>query len=287
MSQATVVSFEDAMRNRDGGAGEQRVVTEDELRARQTRIHVNRCHAALEKVEVTIQLKTKRINVFHDLSVGFPKGRKMVMFGHEGSGRGTIMDLMQKRLAPNRGRVFAKSRISWPVGSTGFADPRVSLRDNTLFIAHVLGLSADATIAATLSFLELEPKALKEPFKSLQAVARRRYGFLILLLCEFDLLLFSGPFRPFPLKLDDEQGERLKTRLMAKDYLMSVDNVKNVPENANLAYVLYEGRLYHFNDVEEASAVFEALPRPKDAPVRTKGEADDAFDDEDNAEIMF
>ncbi|WMS43403.1 ATP-binding cassette domain-containing protein [Acuticoccus sp. MNP-M23] len=287
MSQATVVSFEDAMRDRDGGASEQRVVTEEDLLARQTRIHINRCHAALDKVDVTMQLKTQRINVFHNLSVGFPKGRKMVMFGHEGSGRGTIMDILQQRQAPDRGKVHVKSNISWPVGSLAFADPRVTLRDNTLFISHVLGLSTEATIAATLSFLELEPKALKEPFKSLQLIPRRRYGYLIALLCDFDLLLFNGPFKPHTLKLDEERGEELKTRLLSKDYLMSIDSRRLVPENANLAYILYEGRLYHFDDVEEAATIFEALPPPQNAPVSSKGESDDAFDEEDNGEVLF
>ncbi len=287
MSQATVVSFEDAIRNRDGGASEQRVVTEEELLSRQTRIHINRCHAAFDKVEVTLQLKTKRISIFKDLSVGFPKGRKIVLLGHEGSGRGTIMELLQQVRAPTSGRVTVKSKISWMLGSSNFADQRISLRDNTLFIAHVLGLSADATIAATLSFLELEPKSLKEPFRSLPPATRRRYAYLITLLCDFDFLLFNGPFKPASLRLDEEQAQSVKKRLMAKDYLMSVNARKNIPENANMAYVLYEGRLYHFNDVEEAASVFEALPPPKDAPNPTRGEANDAFDDDENADIMF
>jgi len=287
MSQATVVSFEDAVRNRDGGAQEHHVISEEELRARQTRIHINRCHAALDKVNVTLQLKTQRINVFHDLSVGFPKGRKMVMFGHEGSGRGTVMDLLQRRLAPDQGRVHIKSNISWPVGSLAFADPRVTLRENTLFIAHILGLSADKLIAAMLNFLELEPQSLKEPFKSLPVLARRRYGVFIAIVCDFDLLLFKGPLKPHTLKLDEMQGEELKKRMLTRDYLMSVDNARTVPADANLAYILYEGRLYYFTDVGEAAAIFESLPPPKNAPVRSKGESDDSMEDEDNGDILF
>lgn len=278
MSNATVVSFEDAIRAR--ADAEPVVLDPAKLRAKQGRVDFANCHAALNRITVTKKLKTQEIMVFHDLSLAIPKGRKIVVLGHRSSGKDTLLNLIQRKLLPKRGKVWVNSRISWPVPMTKFFDMNATVRENALFFARIIGVDAKKFIVTLLAFTELDQKILKEPLRNMPDWARKRFGLLCLLHCDFDLHLVTGKFKAESLKIDEEGVARVNELVYGGDYLATAEQPKSIPGNCNLAYLLFEGLLYQFEDVSEAVAVFETLPKPKVGPARSKDDDDDDDDDE-------
>lgn len=286
MSNATVVSFEDALRAR--ADAEPVVLDPARLKSHQQKVDFSTCHAAINRVTVIKKLKTREITVFHDFSVAIPKGRKIIILGHRDSGKDTILNLIQRKLLPNRGKVWVNSRISWPIPMARFFDMKSTVRENALFFARIIGMNPKQLIDTLLDFCEIDPKILKEPLKNMPEWARKRFGLLLLLYCDFDLHLVKQQFRPEALKLDGPNAEKVNELVYGGDYLATADQVKSIPSNANLACVLYEGLLYQFEDVSEAVEVFEALPKPKEGPARAKDEDDEDFDDDEYAgETVF
>ena len=278
MSEATIVSFEAATAAR--GAGPRRTVTDAQLRARQSSIDIADCHAALSRVSYEIRNKTNRIPLFHDLSVAFPKGRKITILGQKGSGKSVLINLLARQEKPIAGRVHVRSRLSWPLLNLAFVDQRLSLKENALFMAGVLGLDTRSLLEAVISFCEVPHKQLAEPSRNLKPWMLRRMAYILYLSADFDCHIVDGPMMGFYYGVEPEQVAAMRALVFERDHIVALAEVPMMPTNCDLAYVLYEGRLYLFEDVDEAIRIYKALPAPKTPNIRQdSGDGDDSEDE--------
>ncbi|WP_108659024.1 ATP-binding cassette domain-containing protein [Acuticoccus kandeliae] len=285
MSGAQIVSFEDVMRAR--AADSSHVIDEAELRARQKTIPLKDCHAAFENLTFEIRTKKRRIPIFHDLSATFPKGRKIVVLGHKGSGKSTLFTLLLQQAPPTRGEVHVNSRLSWPIHLMTFMEPRLSVRQNAIFFARILGVDPAGLIHSIQSFCGLSHRAMEDSVKSLPTIMRRRMGIIVALAANFDCLLIDSPFRASGFGLKGDQGAKFEELILSYDYIISVSSAKQIPPNADLAYLLYNGHLYHFDDVALAASVFGSLPVPVGADAGRQQQADDDAEDDEVREEVY
>lgn len=279
MSNGEVVSLRESRVLADARPPE--VVTDEWLRRRQLTVPLEDCHAAFERMTYEIRTKTRRFALFHELSATFPKGRKIALLGHKGSGKTSLFELLLKERPPTRGRVHVRSRLSWPIHSVQYFDPRLSVRQNVVFVSHILGVDTGGLLGAAQRFCQLGRRQTEEPVSALPMPLKRRLGLLVVLAAEFDCLLIDNPIRGHWFGLEGRAAAELEATIMRHDYIASVSNPRLTPENCDLAYLLYEGRLYMFEDVDEAIHVYETLPVPENPTglkARTSGE------DEDDAE---
>ncbi|MCF3936325.1 ATP-binding cassette domain-containing protein [Acuticoccus sp. M5D2P5] len=283
MSGAQIVSFEDAIRAR--GADDQHVVSEAELRSRQATVPLADCHAAFDRVTYEIRTKRRRIPIFYDLSIAIPKNRKIVIFGHKGSGKSTLFNMLLRQAPPTRGDVIVNSRLSWPIHLMSFMDPRLSVRANAIFTARILGVEPRGLLASMLTFAELEQKAADDPIQSMTTVTKRRLGIIVVLAANFDCLLIDSPFRSSAYGLSGDEGQSFEDMILSHDYMIGISSPRHAPANANLAFLLYEGHVYQFDDVQEAAAIFGALPVPADTGGGQQKSSDDEDDDEVREEV--
>ena len=280
MSEARILSFEDALRARE--AGRPPVLDLDGLKDRQGTMPIGSYHAALNNVTVIKQLKTRDIEYFSDLSLAIPRDRKIVILSHRDTGSRQIQDLLTRRLAPNSGNVTIDSRISWIIPEARFFDSTAPLRENAIFFSHVLGIEAKTLIDMMIAMGELPPKAAYEPLRNLPPWAVKRFGLVILYFCQFDLHLVSSKFQVKGMKLEGEDANEVLNLIYGRDYVAAIEDPKGMPYNCNLLYVLYEGVLYEFEDIAEGVAVFEALPKPVEGP-RAEKERDDEEPEDDES----
>lgn len=279
MNNATVVSFEEAMRNRAGTREPQPTITMEALKARQGTIALSDCHVALDRVTYHIKTKKRRYSVFEDLSVGFPKGRHIVILGHKGSGKSTLLNLIGGRLSPLRGKVYRPSRISWPVHQAGFFDAKATVKANIIFCARVLGFKPSRVLDMAAHFCELTPKQMLEPLTGLRPQIKRRLGYLIVLMADCDMHLFDTPFKGAGLGFAGRDAQDFETFGLQRDYIMTATQLGAIPDNVDLAYILYDGRLYMFEDVFKAVEVYRSLPVP-DTPDLAAEAAAEATDEQ-------
>ncbi|GAB5375219.1 MAG: hypothetical protein AcusKO_16810 [Acuticoccus sp.] len=278
MSEAQILSFGDAQRAR--GRSRPPVLDLEVLKGRQPTVSIADCHAALSGVSVVHKMKTREVNYFHDLSVAFPRGRKIAILGHREVGQQFILELLTRRLAPTLGTVHINSRISWMVPETRFFEVKGSLRENMVFFGRIMGVDPKTLMQAALSIGELPPQALREPVRNLPNWAVRRIGVVLLYFCDFDLHLV-GRFQERALQFDDEEdAAEFMNLVYGRDYIAMCEDPKNVPDSCNLLYLLYEGVLYQFEDIMLGKDVFDVLPKPATGP-RSEREKDDEFEEDD------
>lgn len=262
MSEASVVSFQDAVRSRRPAPS--RRLTEEELRSRQTSIPLTHCHVALDNVSFQVKTKKRRFFVFSELSVAFPVGRKIGILGHKESGKSTLVKLIKRQALPTAGRIHKGEGVSWPLSWTQFFQPRLTLAANLRFVSEVLlQTSAKHTMDLVACFCDLDTRRLQEPFANLSPPLARRVGFVMANLAGFNCFLIDGPYRGTMLDFKGEDAERFEEMAFSRDYISVCAAPKLLPSNVDLIYILYDGRLFMFEDIEVAKQTFHALPTPE------------------------
>lgn len=282
MTETNIVSFDDAMRARGTGTESgQGPITDELLRRTQPVIDIEQCHVALDRCRVVMKSKTSRFMLFDDLSAAFPKGRRIAILGHKGSGKTVLIDMMLKRRSVQSGRVLVNSRMSWAVSYLQFFDRKLTLRQNIVFLANILGVSPSYMMGAACEICNFQEKQLKEQFSHIPAAMRRRIGLLAYLLADFDCHILDGQLRSQMFGPQSERVQMMMDAVMSRDYISTLSKSRQLPENCDLVYILYDGRLFAFDDVAEGAAVFEALPEPENPnPFTSQDEKDEDGEDE-------
>lgn len=284
LAGSNIVSFEQALKAREDERPH--ILSLEELEARQGSVPLSSCHAALDDVTLIYRTKAIRTAVFTRLSAAFPKGRKIVVIGHSGSGKDLLIQLLLRRRAPNKGRVYVNSRMSWPANRNEIVEARLSFRANALFASDVFGLSPRQFLTTVQEFCQLTQRQMRDRSKNMPLSIRRRLSFAMLIAADFDCHVFDGPFKGSQLGFSGADATNVEALALSRDLIITVTSAKQIPNVCDLAYILYDGRLYMFEDVSEAVRVFEALPVPANPLVPPPPPDSDDEDEEPREEIM-
>lgn len=283
LAGSNIVSFEEALRARE----EERphILSLSELEARQGSVPLKACHAALDNVTLIYRTKALRTPVFSKLTAAFPKGRKIAVLGHKGSGTDLLVHLLLRRRAPNNGSVYINSRLSWPGNRNEIVERKLSFRANALFASDVFGLSPRQFIAAVQRFCQLTPRQMRDKTSNMPQQYRRRLSFAMFLAGNFDCHIFDGPFKGGHLGFSGRDAAEVEALALSRDLIMTATSAKSILGICDLAYILYDGRLYMFEDVREAARVFDALPVPASPLVPPQPQEADDEDEEPREEV--
>ncbi len=273
MAATNVVSFDDALRARERDVA---YISDEELRRTQSVIDLDDCHVALERCTVIMKAHTHRYALFKDLTAAFPKGRRIAILGHKGSGKTVLTDIMLKRRTVNAGRVIVTSRMSWSVSYMGYLDGRLSLKQNLVFLGHVFKVDPSYLMGAICDLCNLGPKQLNERLSNFPVILKRRIGLLMYLLGDFDCHVIDGPFRGVMFGANTDRLQAMVAAVTARDFIATVTEARQTPSNCDLAYILYNGRLFMFEDVAMAIEIYNGLPVPENPnPLHGKDDKDD------------
>jgi capsular polysaccharide transport system ATP-binding protein len=95
-------------------------------------------------------------DVLRDVSVTIPPGRSLGVLGANGAGKSTLIRLLAGTEQPDAGRISrGAAAVSFPLGFGGTLHPKLSGRENAVFLARIYGVPEHEAADFVEAFAEL------------------------------------------------------------------------------------------------------------------------------------
>lgn len=189
--------------------------------------------------------------VLHDVNLAISPGEKVGILGRNGAGKSTLIRVMGGIALPDSGNVVQEMSLSWPLGFDTGVQGSMTGMDNIKFICRLY----DADIAQVLDFVEGFAELgryMHEPVRSYSNGMKARLSFGISLAIEFDCMLIDEVLAVGDQRFKDRCSEELLVKRKERAIVLVAHEPGMIREICDSAYVLVEGHLHHFNEVEEA-----------------------------------
>ena len=197
--------------------------------------------------ETTRGIKT----VLHNVNLAISPGEKVGILGRNGAGKSTLIRVMAGIALPDSGKVIQEMSLSWPLGFDTGVQGSMTGMDNIKFICRLYDADISHVLGFVEGFAELG-RYMYEPVRSYSNGMKARLSFGISLAIEFDCMLIDEVLAVGDQRFKERCSEELLVKRKERAIVLVAHEPGMIREICDSAYVLVEGHLHHFNEVEEA-----------------------------------
>jgi capsular polysaccharide transport system ATP-binding protein len=191
-----------------------------------------------------------------NLSIQIPVGVSLGILGGRGSGKSTLIKLLTGATQPDSGRVIRRCHVSFPIGSSGPMQGRMTGRQNLAFLARLYGVDVDDFCRFVARMSELGPM-LEHPFSTYSGERRTRFLFSLVYGLPFDIYVSDGLLLGGESWFRARCEELLHARLRTAGLVLATTNPTLIRRYVSVAGLLAQGTLRLFNTPDEAIEAYE------------------------------
>lgn len=211
----------------------------------------------LEGINKSYKGRTGIRRVLRNLELTIHPGEKVGILAKNGAGKSTLIRLICGAERPTSGRITRAMSVSWPLAFGGGFQRFLTGRDNLRFICRIYGGDYDEAERFVTEFSELGDY-FREPVQAYSAGMRARLAFAISMAIDFDCYLIDeaiavGDFR-FRKKCEEELFEK---RSSSAKVIVSHQQ-KSIRQYCDFVYILEDGALIRFDDIDAAYEYYTA-----------------------------
>ncbi len=209
---------------------------------------------ALKDVSLSVLQGGKQLRVIENTNLTIPK-RNMALIGESRVAVVAMLDLLCRRLIPQRGAIHFGGTVSWPIGRTG---PFSVATTGTQAISHfatVYGFDRNQGLAfMTAEFAA--PELFTEPLARWPAAMKIQFFMLMAMMPAFDVYLIDSSFvMPENVAFTRRFLELYNLRCREKTTLITARQTKVLHALCDSALVIADGMAYLEDNLEAALAV--------------------------------
>ncbi|WP_167302117.1 ABC transporter ATP-binding protein [Sphingobium vermicomposti] len=210
--------------------------------------------------QVTKRYPTLRgpVQVLKGVDMTVEMGEKVGVIGRNGAGKSTLIRLIGGGEKPTTGDISRTMSISWPIAFSGGFQSGLTGRDNLRFICRIYGQDPAEKLSFVQEFSELG-EFLDQPIRIYSSGMKARLAFAISMAIDFDCLLIDEVMAVGDAKFNAKSREELFVKRAHKAMIIVSHNMKYIQQNCSRAYLMNDGKLQRFDDVEEAIATHKAM----------------------------
>lgn len=209
----------------------------------------------LEDVSKTYQTRQGRNLVLNHVNMAINPGEKVGVLGKNGAGKSTLIRLLSGAEMPTSGSIQRGMKVSWPLALAGGFQGTLTGYDNLRFISRVYGVEYEPLVPFIQEFTELG-KFLKEPVKSYSTGMASRLAFAISMAVEFDCYLIDETLAVGDNRFTARCNEELFIKRKERSFVIVSHQPGAIKEHCETVYVLHNGTLERFSDIDEAYEVY-------------------------------
>nr|WP_319249316.1 ATP-binding cassette domain-containing protein [uncultured Celeribacter sp.] len=200
---------------------------------------------------------TQRKVILDRASFRVDLGKSLGILAPNGTGKTTLINMMSGLEKPDEGEIRRNCRISFPLGFMGGLIGKHTARENVRFIAQLYDLDPDYVEAFCRWLCGLE-EYFDMPVATYSSGMRSRLSFALLLALDFDIYLIDeGMPATADVDFNRKAGSILRERLEKATVIIVSHQAETLEKFCRSAAVLRNGKLYMFDTLEEAKALYD------------------------------
>jgi capsular polysaccharide transport system ATP-binding protein len=210
-----------------------------------------------ENVSKSFWTGTQRKVILDRASFRVELGNSLGILAPNGTGKTTLVRMMAGLEKPDEGEIRRSCRISFPLGFMGGVVGKHSATENSRFIARLYGLDPDYVEAFCRWLCDID-EYFDRPLSTYSSGMRARFNFALLLALDFDIYLIDeGMPSVTDAEFNRKAGGILAERLVDRTVVIVSHQASTLEKFCKQAAVLRNGRLYVFDTLEEAKALYD------------------------------
>jgi capsular polysaccharide transport system ATP-binding protein len=205
----------------------------------------------LENISKHYETTRGEKTVLHEINLQISPGEKVGIVGRNGAGKSTLISVLGGVILPDSGTITQEMSLSWPVGFDSGVQGTMTGIDNINFICRVYGVNVEDVLPFVQDFSELG-RYIYEPVNTYSAGMKARLNFAMSMAIDFDCMLIDEVLAVGDQRFKERCHEELLVKRKERAIVLVSHEAGTIAEICDSAYVLVEGCLHHFNEVEEA-----------------------------------
>lgn len=189
--------------------------------------------------------------ILHKVNLQINPSEKVGILGKNGAGKSTLIRIMGGISLPDSGTITQEMSLSWPLSFDAGVQGSMTGMDNIKFICRIYGVDLDEVLVFIEDFAELG-RYIREPVRSYSSGMKARLSFAISMAIDFDCMLIDEVLAVGDQRFKERCHDELLVKRKERALVLVSHEADMIRKICDTAYVLVEGRLHHFNEVEEA-----------------------------------
>ena len=194
--------------------------------------------------------------VLENFSCAFTPGCNVGILGRNGSGKSTLIRLALGAEPPTSGTIEREGLVSWPLGTSGGFDQRLTARQNLRFIARLYNQDYREMVDYVESFSAIGP-FFDEPLRRCSNGMRARVNFATSMAIPFDFYLIDEVIGAGDQPFQERCSEVLKERRRDTTLLLVSQSANRLRMFCDVAGVIEDGRVTFYDTIAEATEAHE------------------------------
>lgn len=211
-----------------------------------------------ENLTKSFWVNGERKIVIDNLNITLPTGHSLALLGRNGAGKSTLLQMIAGTMRPDSGQIVSDGSISWPVGFGGSFHRDLTGAQNVRFIARIYGVDTDELQAFVEDFSELGPH-FHMPVRSYSSGMRARLIFGASMGIRFDTYLVDEVTAVGDAIFKRKSRAVFRERVKTSSAIMVNHDMGQLREYCDSGIVLEHGRVFYFEDLDEAIALHESM----------------------------
>ncbi|MEC3912796.1 ABC transporter ATP-binding protein [Sphingobium sp. CR2-8] len=191
------------------------------------------------------------ISVLKGINLRVERGEKIGILGRNGAGKSTMIRILSGAEQPTSGTLTRGMSLSWPLAFVGGFQSSLTGIDNLRFVCRIYGVDYQDKVDFVKDFTELG-RFLDEPIRTYSSGMRARLAFALSMVIEFDCFLIDEVIAVGDQRFYEKCHEELFVKRADRAHIIVSHHPDFVRSYCSKIGLITDGRLFEFNDVEEA-----------------------------------
>ncbi len=196
--------------------------------------------------------------IVDNLTLTLPPGKSLALLGRNGAGKSTLLRMVAGSIQPDSGRILSDGTISWPVGLGGSLHKEMTGAQNVRFLARVYGVDTEELEDFVADFAELGSH-FHMPVRSYSSGMRSRLAFGASMGIRFDTYLVDEVTAVGDARFRKNRRPVFRDRMAQSGAILVAHDLNALRDYCDAGLILENGRLYVFDDLDEAITVHKRL----------------------------